>query len=732
MTASAARLVAALCALLALVAGCIRPTTVGPTPAPPASSSPAATDPVGPSSFELIRAAREAGALSLDAAVLYEAYATFDATRLPRRYRGDPRSPDQGDFAGEVEASWSSLSSSARQAIRPWTLPAYTAGSAWNQPESSTMPAASRAPDASPWCWGHGPELDFSTRWTSVDGPGGFKVWWNRGDSEDEDLARHVAEIAAEARDRTSKALDGLTAPADDGSPCAGGDASFDIVILNLSLGAGQTYPRTSANPTPSYTIIDARTSWRSDDTWLRSILAHELSHSVLLGIAHDWPAADAWFSDGTAVWVQREAYPRAHVEQTTGPDLVQNLDRPLDAPALSGGDRAYATWLFFYDVVRRHHDPGLVAAMYRNRATLGALPSVALALAPSAAAPDRRGLAADWRQFVLDARNKDEHAEWGQWLPTLTYGAWTSAPDSGGPPTAPRPTVVDLAHDHVRTYRLVDTATESLAHLSARYYAFDLAASTTVHAIELRNPYSTGSAGDIRALIMRDGTWTTEDWTGRATVDLCQDHDAERVDQLVLVIGNHDDTRAAPGTPELVARDACDRDFTLTGTHRWTHNAPQDAVPWDTDGDMTFAGDMHCARPDLPPWAGEWTCTGRVTVNGGGTIYAYRVGTSTQPPDCQEPYVVLDLPMRFSGRAPAGPLEKVGLTRDPAGVPKDFKCRTSANATPGLAVDRVYLGGELPLPDIGATLHETFPALDPAFGTPNGQITVTVADKNR
>jgi hypothetical protein len=213
--------------------------------------------------------------------------------------------------------------------------------------------------------------------------------------------------------------------------------------------------------------------------------------------------------------------------------------------------------------------------------------------------------------------------------------------------------------------------------------------------------------------------------------VDLCQDHDAERVDRLVLVLGNHDDVAPAPGVPTLDARDACDRDFTIAGTHRWTHNAPKDAVPWDTDGDLTFTGHMHCAAQDAPPWAGGWRCTGQVEVDGGGTLYAYRVGTGTDPPDCQERYVVLDLPMRFEGRAPAGPLGSVGLTRDPAGLPRDFRCGTYANATPGFALDRAHLGRDLPLPDVGARLEETFPALDPAFGTPYGQITVTVTDEH-
>lgn len=737
----ATRLFVAFVALLALSAGC----TNSPAPSPSPSPSSPPTQPAGPSSFDLISAALADGKLSAEQALLYEAYATFADAQLPAQFRGDPDSPDEGNFHGNVTAAWPTLSPAAKAGIRPWTLPPYSEGSAWSQtPGGATAPTTD--PDAKPFC--DDTDIPISAQWNSQQAPGGIKVWWPKGDKNSENykdteaLAKAIAASGADARSRTSKVLDGLTVPQDDGSSCAGGDTNFDIALW-YDLGgrfSAKTTPHHSACPTSSYMIMDSKSAnWGGTylvdgDLSLKALLAHEFSHAVLSGKRKDCGSPERWFAEGTAVWVEKMAYyPNANIPGASTQVYVSHLDQPLNMPVPLGGYRAYGIWLFFYDVTQRHHDDKLIASMYRNTAQYEPLQAVMLALAPSGSASDRKGIDHDWRQFILDAWNKDEHNEWSQpaWGP-IRARAKTSAPDSSGAPTGPPPTTIDLGDAHHRVYALTDTGTQSLANLSARYYEFDLGASKNVHWIRLRNPYATGSSsGDVRALILRNGQWKTEDWTGRPTVDLCQDHKDERAEQLVLIFGNHDPVAATKGAPELVARDACDRDFTITGTHRWIHNAPRDAVPWDTDGDVSFTGDMHCGLPDRPPWANEWTCTGSATVKGGGTIYAYRIGTSTTPPDCTETWVVLGLVMRFDGHAPVGPLDKVGLTRNPAGIPRDFKCRGQANATPGLAIDKIYLGMDLPLPEIGARLERSFPALDPAFGTPNGQITVTITDKN-
>lgn len=723
------RPVLALVAVVAVLAvsACTRPGR--PTPGPGPSATPADR----PSSFDLIAAGRASGALSAGQALLYEAYASFNDTRLPPSYRG--AAGDEGSFMAHTAEAWAGLAAADQAALLPWTLPPYSLGSWWDLAHGGT-PAPAAAVAAQPYCGAAG--LGISTAWTSASGSGGVRVWWPKGDKDSEELATLVRGIAGDARGRTSAALNSMPVPDDKGTDCMGGTTELDIVVVDTGLGAAaRTSPHDGKCPSSSYVTVSALGGeW--DGTYLvkgnqslHSVLAHEFSHVVLDHLIGSCTPIDdvRWFYEGTAVWVQRRAYPSIEPSVVFGNTFLAGLHQPLSLRLPVGGRREYGTWLFFFDLTQRYAEPGLIAEMYERTRGLSPVAAVAAVLA----AP-RRGLAADWRQFLLDAWNADEHDELRRWSGgKITSKAHTSEPDTAGPPKNPAPTVIDLGEAHRRTYKLADTATGSLAPMSGRYYAFDLAASKKVRWVRLRNPYADGkTGGSVRALIFRNGAWSTDDWSGRATVDLCQDHKYEKLDRLVVVVGNHDAAAPAAGTPELIARDTCDRDFTVSGTHTWTRlpDTPRGSGFWDADGKVTFDGDMHCALPDIPPIPPEWTCTGSVKADGNGTIYVYKVGTGIDPPDCQEPWAAHGLTLRFDGKAPDGPLDRATITRNAAGLPKDFHCTTYANATPVLPIDHRMLGGDLPLPGVGERLDRILPAYDPQYGRVNGQLKITVVDR--
>jgi hypothetical protein len=144
-----------------------------------------------------------------------------------------------------------------------------------------------------------------------------------------------------------------------------------------------------------------------------------------------------------------------------------------------------------------------------------------------------------------------------------------------------------------------------AIGHLAARYFTFFV--EDDVRTLVLHNPfggdtdYDTGAftapdpAASVQALELVNGTWTREDLTDRPLRVWCRDDDADRIDKLVIVVGNSstDAGHTLTPTPEpllLGSNLGCKRWVgTVTGKARDKRGARDVTESW-TAHDLVFS----------------------------------------------------------------------------------------------------------------------------------------------
>jgi hypothetical protein len=101
------------------------------------------------------------------------------------------------------------------------------------------------------------------------------------------------------------------------------------------------------------------------------------------------------------------------------------------------------------------------------------------------------------------------------------------------------------------------------------------------VRKVEFRN----ATAGDpnlhVRALVRRaDGSWTSESWDGRSTVEFCRDRPGEDVREIVLAYSNSSYEVKAPSTTSFRGADSCSLRFRVVSAQlEYQTNASADHI---------------------------------------------------------------------------------------------------------------------------------------------------------
>jgi hypothetical protein len=503
-------------------------------------------------SGDLIAAAVAAHKISAGTALVDNVYTALGDPRLPAAYRGDDP-PLFDDMALNIASDeWSTLSSQQRALLTPMLQgPSGPHG-------YGTTAAKPQRTVATDGCAHTGP-----TGMKFVDSPNGkIRIWYpTKGVPQ---VAAAAGTLARQAQRiwQDYAALMGREPPSDAGF-CGfnGGDGHYDVYLVDNDLngfvrGYAVTVNYKGFHQTggPAFTVFNC---WADDppDGWQ---LAHELFHAFQFAYAHaDELNNYAGFDEGAANWAANREYPKADWEHSDD-EMITWGDSKSDTFPNNGF--GYELWLFDYFLTQRYGE-NLIPQMYdqfQHEDELTAMNSVM----PG-------GFADRMPEFTRYA--------WNQTPVTDGFRAWDRVPEV---PWAAyeqplQPMNLHLGDLESRTLNLPDKL-EPLTHTYLPLHVDD----SHIHDLLFTNTAEGTQGASVQAFVkLKDGTWKTQDWTNRKTVEFCRDEGPDQnVTDLVIMYANgrYQDKGALSlaKQPTLQLRNNCDRYYrvtSVTGTYHET-----------------------------------------------------------------------------------------------------------------------------------------------------------------
>lgn len=206
-----------------------------------------------------------------------------------------------------------------------------------------------------------------------LDSAGGHVRVWYATEGEhrsprvaDDGETPEIADMVAEVGDDVFEAMEthGFRLPLVDSelyptSADDGGDARFDIYLINFEAGDGQFVPEYCTSESPErcagYAMLDHAFMplyYPSRELAVKIVVSHEIFHAVQAAYRADWPG---WASEGSASWYEELVYPEQDdFERLTG-YYFDDSARSLNDRARGPSDGfSYGAGIFFYflDVV--------------------------------------------------------------------------------------------------------------------------------------------------------------------------------------------------------------------------------------------------------------------------------------------------------------------------------------------------------------------------------------------
>jgi hypothetical protein len=654
--------------LLALVAGCATSPTPAPGTAaatgaiasPVVAASPAATqDPAAsplpppaattppvaqePTSVDRILEARDAGSLDEPTALLYRVYAIFGDPRLPAEYASTTWDEDGGALA-EAALQIDTLPPEVAAELRPYlarpTDPSsvfHGSGAIGMVPGTAVLAMARPAP-------AHDPDApaavvcDRATNWGYIDGAEPWRVWGPCNGPSDPQLIEEAADAVADLWPDLT-AFMGPPIP-DAGGPDEAGDGRIDIYLVSQcvsragrclwwagnqdSLGVATVTSEYRGSPGSRASSGFIRISSSAFGTSLRSALAHELFH--VLEYAHnvDGPLAGGWhwFVEASAKWSEwyfvpgtrgTEVYPwfatyqgsSFGLQSTTGNNEYASYVWPLFMEQERGAAAIQAAWAAI-DGLTDHR--GITAVINRQ------LP-----------------FATNYRELAVRAWN--EILRPGNPIPKRLQALDPTLPE--WIPFGRRITVTGRlpANPHGTLTRRIP---ESIQSLYSRYAQFDVDDDVGQITLDF-SALAPIDALDVDLLLkIRDTGWERRKLSTGST-RLCRNVDEDRVDQMIVVLSNHDiDSRLfveGDWTIESLKEPCIGYEVKITWTDSYagvldtiTFQGTIDAFDTEAPGDGAFLTGTGTAVGSRPGWKGcnpgiEDTPSGLVRAEFGAQI---------------------------------------------------------------------------------------------------------------
>jgi hypothetical protein len=501
---------------------------------------------------ELIADDLAAGDIDYETSLLYRLYALFWDPRLPARYQMAPTSGEDAGLFEEIELVFPDLSANGQAAIAPFLARP-------DDPSSPFGPAPTMRPGRRP---NDGSTTQCQTTWVTYPSAHFDLHLCASGDeTADDTLAGNVDGVA-----------EGLWAPmtGDMGEPipdcytpeggseiCPGGDGKIDMYLLDedqcrerngqcwpISSGAVATTvsaPPEVGNGKSAYMLLGrdrAAAAGQSSEAGnaFKSDFAHEFFH--VLQFRHNRKAMavdtgiviggeriieNVWYTEASATWAEWFYVPAAADDQVH--DRFADDFQPSHESLLSNYPREhpYAAyiWPFFSQQEEGSGTPVFDAWVAAEPATTPE--------GITNAVDQQLSFATHFHDFAVRNWNKDLA---GHPIPKLYGDLAGSGFPGAGPPT-------------VNSFQISDgdgpaTITANIASLAAQYDHIDVDSSVKKLILHFDKLPATI---DADLLVMLDsGDWELKPVEDKSQpVVFCRTHDDEKVDEIVVVLSNHD-----------------------------------------------------------------------------------------------------------------------------------------------------------------------------------------------
>lgn len=238
-----------------------------------------------------------------------------------------------------------------------------------------------------------------------------------------------------------------------------------------------------------------------------KAVLAHELFHVFQDYVGLDYsPDDEQWLMEATAAWAEHYIYPDYNTEHEYLPQFFSNLDQSM----ISGGSTGYTTYPWFLFVTQMLHYEGYVSDMLHD----------AVSQTATSAVTEKPYFEAYFGQYALWNWNQD---------PARNYRDNPSFP---GDPRGGE-SYDSVLYEQNRQY----TGNIFVGPLAMLYNAMVISDSVDKIKFEFDAPSTAGKRR--QALVLINGAWTIEDWTGITERTFCRNRDEDRVDAVVLIASN-------------------------------------------------------------------------------------------------------------------------------------------------------------------------------------------------
>lgn len=503
-----------------------------------------------PTSYDFIEKARANRTLSEEQALLYAVYADYRDGRLPAAYRGDDRFLDETDFLPAATSRWGSLPAVTRDAIGPFLVPPFVAGSWWDLRRTASSGAWAAAPPCRPWEAG----CPILADWEFKEGPN-VRVWYLKSNASTD--AATAQGLVNEVEQRIWLKLGSvlLRWPLPDG--LLGGSPHLDIALVDGLPVPARTRPAdwNACKKTGAYILLGRQTPAGSK---LNSLLAHELMHAAQLG--YDMAAcidAYEWLREPIAVWFEDFVYPDTNREHSYADNYLDEPHVPMDA---FGTEReklhAYGAYLFFQYLTRiRGADPSVIRHVWEATQSGDAHKALDAGLKKAGVPLDEA-----WPAFGVYAWNGAQ--PFAKFAETDKMSLRAAIQDTF-------PMSLSGGDGFFETAKGDDIR---LPPLSMRYFVFDFPDDSAAvvgffNALEFavgierveeygdvfsaKPPGTTPKGAHVRALVKVGGVWKEEDWTGERYRGFCRYKDAEKLESLVVILSNSSVDKANDLVPQ-------------------------------------------------------------------------------------------------------------------------------------------------------------------------------------
>ena len=514
-----------------------------------------ATRGLPPTTRELIARALAEGRIDYPTSLAYRTWAFFLDPQLPPEFDAPGLGAEDTSLFAEIRDAWAGLPPAVQASLAPYIV----------RPDDPTSafgpgPAAIGRTDAVAQAL---EERQCPNYWTHLDAAVANVRVWDCSSGDPATDAAFLGKVTA-IFDKHWPIMTGDMGPPvpDDG---VGNSPAIDVYLISTGTcmrrgicrgleasRPGAPDPIAVAVQAPPYTAVGSggerssgfillrRERAASADLDFESDVIHEFFHVLQFAhttksarrVGEDW--VQSFFTEASATWSEWMYLP-SHSAVTHGWWSAAFIAEP-GSLLLTNGRHEYASYIWPFFVQQENRAPERIFAAWR--AAEGATGPEDV----DAAVDQQLSFVTNFRRFAL--RNLNWKPP-GNPLETL-FGELDSRF-----PLEEHPAVAQLDGIIGRGIERAPTALE-IPSLMAHYERFEV--QDDVQHIVFDFEVEPASDLDVDALVKVDDTWKRIRSEGNRRLEFCRDDPEERVDEIVLVLSNHERTRDADGQPGKLA----------------------------------------------------------------------------------------------------------------------------------------------------------------------------------